>query len=83
MVYYADRLAEASVCYSYRIPMLRPRPVQPPLESAGGIGNLYILDHFFPFQAMNLKVNRDLSMTCGKCQHNLRKTGLSWRQKLQ
>ena len=44
----ADRFAEASVGYSYRIPMRRPRPVQLALKGTGGIRNLDVQSHFTP-----------------------------------
>ena len=44
----ANRFAEASVSYSYRIPVRRPRPVQLALKGTGGIRNLYVLRHFLP-----------------------------------
>ena len=64
MVDGADRFAETSVGYGYTKPMLRPSPVQFPLEGTGGIRNFYVLRHFLPDPRIgNLEVSPLFSIT--------------------
>ena len=53
-----------SVAENDTIPMLRPSPVQFPLEGTGGIRNLDVLSHFLPDPKIgNLEVSPLFSIT--------------------